>query len=158
MTDTLNDASYIADFRHFDGPWQQYDFLLAARGYDWNYMVDSAEYLNNAELDNISTVTSSPMPQTKETELIDEFHTAGNSLKKMTSLATEQSSLAIGGISKTLGGLPVKIVWFNQTRVLRIFTIISDDDLLMRYAETVIRRTFGTSDAMKKAVANTSQQ
>ena len=58
--------------------------------------------------------------------------------------------LAIGGISRTLM-MPVKIVWFNQTRVLRFFTPVDDEILLTKYIETVIRRTFGTKDAMKLA-------
>lgn len=48
-----------------------------------------------------------------------------------------------------IGG-PVKIVWLNQTRVLRMFTPVNDEELLTRYAETVIRRSFGTAEAMKK--------
>ena len=48
-----------------------------------------------------------------------------------------------------IGGL-VKIVWLNQTRVLRMFTPVNDEELLTRYAETVIRRSFGTAEAMKK--------
>jgi len=43
------------------------------------------------------------------------------------------------------------VVWFNQTRVLRFFTTIDDDTLMTKYIETVIRRTFGTEDAMKLA-------
>ena len=67
----------------------------------------------------------------------------------MKSLAEEAGALGIGGMSKIVGG-PVKIVWINQTRVIRIFTPANDEDLLTRYAESVIRRNFGTADAMKK--------
>lgn len=45
----------------------------------------------------------------------------------------------------------MKIVWFNQTQVLRFFTIVDDETLIKKYIETVIRRTFGTNDAMKLA-------
>ena len=58
--------------------------------------------------------------------------------------------LAVGGISRVLKA-PVKIVWFNQTRILRFFTPVGDEQLMTRYIETVIRRTFGTKDAMKLA-------
>lgn len=57
---------------------------------------------------------------------------------------------SVYGISRVLK-CPVKIVWFNQSRVLRLFTIIDDEVLLTKYIETVIRRTFGTKDAMKLA-------
>ena len=58
--------------------------------------------------------------------------------------------LSIAGISRTLMA-PMKIVWFNQTQVLRFFTLVDDDLLIRKYVETVIRRTFGTDDAMKLA-------
>ena len=47
--------------------------------------------------------------------------------------------------------MPVKIVWYNQTSALRFFTPENDDDRMNRYIETMIRRTFGTDDAMKKS-------
>ena len=60
------------------------------------------------------------------------------------------ANLGLGGMSKIIGA-PVKIVWFNQTRVIRIFTPADNEDLLTKYAETMIRRSFGTPDEMKKA-------
>ena len=56
--------------------------------------------------------------------------------------------LSVAGIIQTLK-VPMKIVWFNQTRILRFFTLIDDELLIKKYVETVIRRTFGTKDAMK---------
>ena len=56
--------------------------------------------------------------------------------------------LSIAGISKTLKA-PMKIVWINQTKVLRFFTSVDNDLLIKKYVETVIRRTFGTENAMK---------
>lgn len=149
-SDMSEDMSYIADMRVFEGPWTQYDILLASKIYGWNYMVDSADYMIHAELEHIGTVSISKILGGDEKELIDEFHLNGDSLKKMDSLLEESSLLSIGGMSKIVGG-PVKIIWFNQTRVLRIFTPVNDVDLMNRYAETMIRRTFQTSDAMKKA-------
>lgn len=67
----------------------------------------------------------------------------------MKSLSEEAGALGLGGMSKIVGG-PVKVVWINQSRVLRLFTPANDEDLMTRYAETIIRRTFGTPDAMKK--------
>lgn len=148
-SDMLDDMSYIADLKHFEGPWNQYDFLLASQGYGWDYILDSAEYMINAELEHIGTVSVSKVLGANEVELIDELNSAGGSIKKMKSLAEEAGALGIGGMSKIVGG-PVKIVWINQTRVIRIFTPANDEDLLTRYAESVIRRNFGTADAMKK--------
>ena len=58
--------------------------------------------------------------------------------------------LSIAGHSRTLND-SVKIVWYNQTRALRVFTHINDDVLITKYVETLVRRTFGTKDAMKLA-------
>lgn len=65
-------------------------------------------------------------------------------------LTEENGSLSIAGYSRTLND-SVKIVWFNQTRMLRVFTHINDETLITKYVETFIRRTFGTTDAMKLA-------
>ena len=43
----------------------------------------------------------------------------------------------------------MKIVWINQTKVLRFFTLVDNDLLIKKYVETVIRRTFGPENAMK---------
>ena len=56
--------------------------------------------------------------------------------------------LSIAGISAVLRA-PVKVVWFNQTRMLRIFTMVDDRQLMSCYVETMVRRTFGTPQAMK---------
>ena len=146
----LNDISFIKEIRHIKGPWQQYDILLASRGYGWDYMVDSAAYLESADLDAISTITTASMANMPETELIGAYRKTQGSINNFDRLSVEQGQLALGGISRVLKA-PVKIVWFNQTRVLRIFTTIDDDILITKYVETVIRRTFGTGDAMKLA-------
>lgn len=88
-----------------------------------------------------------------EKELIDAFNASGKSIKAMKSLREEAGALGIGGMSKLVGA-PVKIVWINQTGVIRIMTPINDEDLLTRYAESVVRRNFGTPDAMKKVKLN----
>lgn len=148
-SNVVDDKSYIAELHHIEGPWHQYDFLLAANGYGWDYIVDSADYMTKAELEHIGTVSVSRIMGAPEIELIDEFNAAGSSIKAMKSLSEEAGALGLGGMSKIVGG-PVKVVWINQSRVLRLFTPANDEDLMTRYAETIIRRTFGTPDAMKK--------
>ena len=58
--------------------------------------------------------------------------------------------LGIGGMSKALGGMPLKIVWINQTNLIRIMTPADDVEFMIRYMETVIRRSFGTVEALKR--------
>ena len=146
----IDDISYIQEIKHIKGNWQQYDVLLAARGYGWDMMVDWAAYMEQADLDNVSTITTARMANMPDEELIDYYRKSNGSIKEFDKLCTEQGVLAIGGISRVLKA-PVKIVWFNQTRMIRIFTLIDDEILLTKYIETVIRRTFGTKDAMKLA-------
>lgn len=38
------------------GPWYQYDVLLVTRAYGWEEMIEWAEYINQADLTNVSTV------------------------------------------------------------------------------------------------------
>ena len=149
-SDMLNDTSYIVEYRHISGPWQQYDFRLTS-GYGWDYMVDSAEYMALADLDNIGTVSVSAISGASDEERIDEYRTCNRSFKAMPSLKHEWGVLGIGGMSQVYEGAPVKLVWFNQTNVLRMFTPVDDEDKALRYAETVIRRSFNTENAMKKA-------
>ena len=149
-SDMLNDTSYIVEYRHISGPWQQYDFYLTS-GYGWDYMVDSAEYMASADLKNIGTVSVSAISGAQEEERVNEYRTCDSSFKTMPSLKHEWGVLGIGGVSQVSEGAPVKLVWFNQTRMLRMFTPVDDEDKALRYAETVIRRSFNTHDAMKKA-------
>ena len=57
--DYIDDVTFIRDIKHIQsGPWHQYDVLLAAQGYGWDYMISSADYMAAADLENISQVTS----------------------------------------------------------------------------------------------------
>ncbi len=149
-TDTLHDASYISSVEHIVGPWHQYDFTLSTRGYDWNYILDSARYMTTADLMNIGTISVSPSMGGADIEYIDAYKANGGNIDLIDELKTEASMLGLGGISKALGGMPLKIVWINQTNVIRIMTPVDDEDFMIRYMETVIRRSFGTADALKK--------
>lgn len=149
--DIIDDISYIHSTHHSSNHlWQVYDILLESHGYGWDDMISWAAYMAEADLEGISTVTTAAISGAPESEHIDEYSAAGNDIKKMKSLEQKLGVLSIGGISRTLN-MPVKIVWYNQTRALRFFTPEDDDDRMNRYIETMIRRTFGTDDAMKKA-------
>ena len=152
---TLDDISYIQEMQHLSVKvgvvlWQQYDILLATRPYGWETMVDHAAYLESADLDNIDSISIADMPCGPTTELVHVYNQYRAGLKNFDKLTEEKSSLGIAGHSRALNE-SVKIVWFNQTRILRIFTLINDETLITKYVETVIRRTFGTKDAMKLA-------
>ena len=144
----LNDVTYISSIKHISDVWQQYDVLLAARGYGWAYMLSTADYLASADLENISEVESGQM-NSPAINLTEAFRKNGGKVTGIPELAEEQGVLSIAGLSKALHS-PVKIVWFNQTKLLRLFTLTDNVPLIEKYAETVIRRTFGTKDAMKR--------
>ena len=150
----LDDVSYIKEIQHLSGKvgfvtWQQYDILLAARPYYWEAMVDWAAYMETADIENIESLTVNA-PDEEETELAQEYNQNKVGLKNFDKLTKEMGSLSIAGHSRTLND-DVRIVWYNQTNVLRVFTHINDETLVTKYVETFIRRTFGTPDAMKLA-------
>ena len=149
----LDDVSFIQEMKHIeaDGPWQQYDILVVGRGYGWNTMVNWAQYMADGDLKAIDTLSAALMAYSKEIEFIEQFKERGGRIASIPDLVEEEwSSLAVGGHSKTLH-TPVKIVWFNQTRIIRIFSWVKDEVQMRKYAETVIRRTFGAEDEMKLA-------
>ena len=162
----LDDVSYTQEMEHLHGNvgnvvWQQYDILLAARHYGWETMVDYAAYIESADFDSIESLTIGQIPTDAESadhwnpsdlsiELAHVYTQNKVGLKNFERLTEEQARLSIYGHSRTLNS-PVKIVWFNQTRVLRIFSLINDETLITKYVETLIRRTFGTKDSMKLA-------
>ena len=147
----LDDVSYIRDMKHTaQGIWQRYDVLLDTRGYGWMTMVDWAAYMESADLDGVGTLTTAEIAGAAEQEWIKQYRTSGKSMKEFEPLQAERGVLGIGGISRTLR-CPTKVYWFNQTRVLRVFTMVSDETQMRKYVETMIRRTFGTDDAMRLA-------
>jgi preprotein translocase subunit YajC len=153
----IDDVSYIQEIKHLSGKvgfvtWQQYDILLAAQKYGWETMVDLAAYLETADIDHIDSLAVADMPDEQATELVHLYKQSKGGLKTFDKLAEEKGMLSIAGHSRALKK-SVKLVWFNQTRVLRLFTLVNDETLIRRYVETVIRRTFGTKDAMKLAKA-----
>lgn len=152
----IDDLSYIQEIKHLSGKvgivlWQQYDVLLATQKYGWETMVDYAAYLETADIFKIDSITVANMVNEPSTELVHVYNQSKVSLKEFDKLVEERGVLSIAGYSSTLKD-SIKIVWFNQTRVLRVFTQLDDETLITKYVETVIRRTFGTDDAMKLAM------
>lgn len=141
----LDDVTFILGMRHVsqaDYSWQQYDVVLNAAGYGWDMMKDWADYLSEVDLENVSQVMSETYPVTQS--YIDH----GRKCTQTPELDTERGTLSIAGMSKVLHA-PVKIVWFNQTNQLRLFTSVHDELTMRKYVETAVRRTFGSPDAMK---------
>ena len=150
-----DDPSYIREMVHKQsGEWHIYYVQLVTSGYGWENIVRWADYMASSDL-LISTLVTGT--EGKFTVLIDEYKSSGaRSLTGLDKLWEECGTLAIGGISLTLK-FPVRITWFNQTNTLRFEVLhISDENLMRRYIETAVRRTFGTSEEMKLAKPYTS--
>ena len=144
----LDDITFIREIKHIPaGPWHQYDVLLAACGYGWDMMKDWADYMADADLEHISQVTTGSLG-VQEKDITKSYTDNGGRCKNTPELNVEMGVLSVAGMSKTLKA-PIKIVWINQTQVLRFFTLVDDDLLIKKYVETTIRRTFGTGNAMK---------
>lgn len=144
----LDDITFIGNLNHATvGSWHQYDVLLAARGYGWDMMKEWADYMAKADLENISQITVASIGL-GETDITASYTSHGGEIGRTPELDVERGILSIAGISKTLEA-PIKLVWINQTQILRFFTVFDDELLIKKYAETVVRRTFGTQDAMK---------
>ena len=151
----LDDTSYIQEIKHLYGNvgiafWKQYDVLLATQHYGWETMVDWAAYMESADIDKIESIVVADMTDDTGIELAHVYNQNKIGLKNFERLAEEHGILSIAGHSRTLND-SVKIVWFNQTRALRVFSHINDETLVTKYVETLIRRTFGTKDAMKES-------
>ena len=145
----LDDITFIQDVKHIEAkPWHQYDVLLAARIYGWDMMIDWADYMVQADLEHISQVTTASVTGAEEKDITESYLKQGGICAQTPELKTEMGVLSIAGISKKLKA-PLKIVWVNQTRILRLFTLIGDEPYIKKYIETMVRRTFGTENEMK---------
>ena len=101
------------------------------------------------DVENISKASLSVIPGMEEKDFLSEYKQSG-SFSQTDVLKNEYGLLTIDGMSKRLRA-PVQIIWLNQARSLRFFTIVKDEVLMMRYFETTIRKTFNTPDEMKLA-------
>ena len=151
----LDEVSYIQQMKQLYGNvgnafWKQYDILLATQHYGWETMVDWAAYMESADFDKIDSIAVANPTDDEGIELAHVYNQNKVGLKNIEWLKEEYGILSIAGHSRTLND-SVKIVWYNQTNTLRLFTHINDEVLVTKYVETLIRRTFGTNDAMKLA-------
>ena len=109
-------------------------------------MIKWADYLIDSDIENLDQIVISDH-KSGETNLIQEYEKV-KKCSKIKSLEEEQSTLGIAGKSKILNQ-NIKLVWINQTNMLRLFAMIRDNVLIEKYVETVIRWIFGTENQMK---------
>ena len=124
----MNDTR-IVELKHIPGDWHQYDIKLNF-GYGWGYILKSAAQLIQKDLLTVDTITTVDAKTREAKELIEAYNAAGQKLESCKEIQTEAGAFAIGGNSSEFK-LPTKVIWFNQTQVLRIFTImeVSEQDI-----------------------------
>lgn len=122
-----------------NGSWTQCEALIEGTIYDWDTILNSADYMIGKDLSSVLQVTIQSRG-TQETNCLTEYK-QNNSIKATPSLKDEQGLLSIAGRSKKLAH-PTKIVWLNRKNTLRIFTTSPDNDAIRRYIEDMINRKF----------------
>lgn len=153
--DRIDDMTFIRCIEHhFNLGWNEYMVVLAAQGYGWDFMVSWAADIAAADFEKIEHVSIAENAAGPRKDITSEYIN-DPVICRMPSLAQEQGVLLIGGFSRKMKA-PIMIVWYNQTQVLKISSpasmdLLEADHLIERYAETVIRRSFGTENEMKLA-------
>ena len=144
----LDDITFIQDMKHTPlESCHRYDILLAAQCYGWNFMVEWADYMGSSDLPKITEVIVGEFGGGRS-NITEQFFQNNSKLSGLVEIEEEQGFLSIKGIS-TILKREIVLVWYNQTRAMRIFTLIDDEQLIMQYAESVVRWNFGTEDTMK---------
>ena len=103
------------------GPWKQFDYRWPHRfGYD--YMLRSAQWLMDHGLPakTLTTAAITGAPETEHAQQLQE----GLSLQECA--GREAGVLALGGFDEGVHGM-LKIVWFNQTDLVRVFIMEGAD-------------------------------
>ena len=133
--------SFVQEIKHTNlGTWHQYDVLLDARGYGWETMKEWADYAIGADLENVSEVTVGTLGL-ETADITKSFSEHSEKCTQTPELEVEHGMLSIAGMSKALSA-PMKIVWTNQTRTLRFFTLIDDENAIAQYTDILAYRTF----------------
>ena len=110
-------------------------------------MVEWADYMGSSDLPKITEVIVGEFGGGRS-NITEQFFQNNSKLSGLVEIEEEQGFLSIKGIS-TILKREIVLVWYNQTRAMRIFTLIDDEQLIMQYAESVVRWNFGTEDTMK---------
>lgn len=93
----------------------------ATWGYGYDFMLEAAQVIIDTDFgENLQQVAVSMIAGARDEVITDEVRKANNVLRDCPKAAEEHGTLGVAGISKTME-CPVKIVFFNQTHVVRLF-------------------------------------
>ena len=134
-----NKTENVSQVKHLQsGPWHQFDILLKTSPYGWNEAVMYVDYLIKNDLINISTLGVSEMVGGEMHELISLLK-CSNNIKDISEIAKENGVLSVGGESQQIKA-PIKIVFFNQSNALRIFSLCGDEKIIQKYVDKMISK------------------
>ncbi len=143
--DTLDSYTWLENVqKSMYGSWYVYDVTFYADGYDWEYIRNSAEYMIYNDLTKVVEVK---IADTVEYNITEEFMQHG-SLLTTPSMNTQRNVLSVAGLSRVLNK-NMMIIWFADARGMKFITEFDDETLLKKYAETLLRKNFGTENEMK---------
>lgn len=120
------------------GPWHQYD-VLSCKVFGWEDMYMTADKVLDKDFININMITVADSIGGNTTDVTDKFIKEGNCLSTISDLKKEKGVLSIAGESKSLKA-PIKIMWINQTRMMRFFTLCGNQNKIVEYIENILRR------------------
>ena len=150
----LDDISYIEGIHvEADSSLFYYDVLLSG-GYGWEYIKSSLDYMLSNDILTVSSISVGDFSTTKD--ITNSVISNGKQSCKTPELNVENGNLSLVGVSRCLGQA-IRIIWFNQTRVLKVIMGVNNAELVERYVETMIRRSFGSKDELKRAKPITKQ-
>ncbi len=130
---------YITQIQHSrQEKWHIYDVQIVSP-MGWEYILTSAQYVMDRDFSRLDGVSRAESLATAEKACTEEVKSAGGKLSECRMTALEGSLLAVAGMSKSLD-TAVKITWVNQTRIIRVFTLVDINDLIEPFINGLMER------------------
>ncbi len=145
----LQDVSCIANIRRVSADPLPIYVVTLSDLYGWEYIKEAVDYMVSADIPKVSRLIA--VVDEVEKDLTASYKKSRKKGRPCPELEQESGSLHLVGRSERLDA-SIRITWHNQTRVLWITTQIDSIELIERYVETMVRRSFGTPDELKRAI------
>ncbi len=145
----LDDTSYIAAVSVAQNRTLYIYTFLLTQSYGWDDICAWVDHLITADLDKDS-LSLAVNGQNAYTDITNAYLKGKKKGTVPTEWANEHSLVRVFGKSKVLNST-VSVVFHNQTKFLRVSLALENQEIATAYAETLIRRNFGTPDQLKLA-------
>lgn len=149
----LDDTSYICDVKYVrKGNTCIYTFYLTSK-YGWDYIRSSVDYLFATDIEREGFHLSAGNFFDSMTDITKAYLKGIKNQTPAPEWTREGGCAKVFGKSRALKSF-VSLVYSNQTRVLNLHFQLESPKIATAYIETLVRRSFGTPDAMKLARPN----